>query len=361
MKKIYQQLKLATNQLRFLGILIFFSTSVFSQDLIIPKISLEWEPHVQYSMSLKRERLIQHLKAYDLKVNDFNNRCGKIAVENTSLISACKNESDALDKESDYIDKEVEIYKADFEYTEKIYKTYHTQKDLQAIQQKEMEKIIPVIITEVKKDIKKRNEIPNSNVIGIINSLKTKTPPPLPKKFDELESGDILLVAPEDLKGKVIMWGDRLTSLSTESRASHTITYLKEINGQKFFMDNLPFQGPSIISEKQLMEKYNSNMDVARLSGLAQPLNPEEAEKLFKAAIEMQSSNLNSRNTNYGVWGENNVVCSEASWVLINSAVGNKIPGTDFGIKSGISVKFSPADFYAMKQYFLITSLGSSK
>lgn len=362
MKQIYLPLKLTLNQLRFVGILIFFSTSVFSQELVIPKISSEWEPHVQYSMSLKRERLIQYLKTYDLKVNDFNNRCGKIAVENTSLIAACKNESDALDKESDYIDKEVAIYKADFEYTEKIYKAYHTQKDLQAIQQIEMEKIIPEIITEVKKDIGKRNEIPNSNVIGIINSLKTKAPPPLPKPFDKLESGDILLVAPDDLKGKVILWGDRIASLSTESKASHTITYLKEINGQKFFMDNLPFQGPTIISERQLMEKYNNNnMDVAKLSGLAQPLNPDEAEKLFKAAVEMQSSNLNSGNSNYGVRGDKNVVCSEASWALINAAIGNKIPGTDFGIKSGVSVQFSPADFYAMKQYFLITSLGSSK
>jgi len=198
---------------------------------------------------------------------------------------------------------------------------------------------------------------------GIYNTL-TNNAPPLPyKKFDELQSGDVLLVAPDDMVGKAIRWGDQLGSGSTESSASHTITYLKEVNGQKLFMDNLPSKGPTIISETQLREKYgNKNMDVAQLSsfGVAQPLNEVEADKLFKAAVKMQSDNINSGNSNYGIKGDNNMVCSEASWALINST-GRSIPGTDFGIKSTVGVNFSPADFYARKQYFLVTSLNMSK
>jgi len=198
---------------------------------------------------------------------------------------------------------------------------------------------------------------------GIYNTLSNNAPPLPYKNFDELQSGDVLLVAPDDMIGKAILWGDQIGSGSTESSASHTITYLKEVNGQKLFMDNLPLHGPTIISEKQLKEKYgNKNMDVAQLSrfGVAQPLSEAEAEKLFKAAVKMQSDNINSGNSNYGIKGDNNMVCSEASWALINST-GRTIPGTDFGIKSSVGVNFSPADFYARKQYFLITSLNMSK
>jgi hypothetical protein len=198
---------------------------------------------------------------------------------------------------------------------------------------------------------------------GIYNTLSNNAPPLPYKNFDELQPGDVILVAPDDIPGKAILWGDQIASGSTESAASHTITYLKEVNGQKLFMDNVPLHGPTIISEKQLKEKYGSrNMDVAQLSkfGIAQPLNEAEAEKLFKAAVKMQSDNINSGNSNYGVRGDNNMVCSEASWALINST-GRTIPGTDFGVKSKFDVNFSPADFYARKQYFLITSLNMSK
>jgi hypothetical protein len=228
-------------------------------------------------------------------------------------------------------------------------------------EQKKLDMMDTAWINLQKELIKDRKD--NKWANGISNSLSNNAPPLPYKKFDELQSGDVLLVAPDDMVGKVIRWGDQVGSGSKESSASHTITYLKEVNGQKLFMDNVPFQGPTIISEKQLKEKYgNKNMDVAQLSsfGVAQPLNEAESEKLFKAAVKMQSDNINSGNTNYGGWGKNDLVCSEASWALINST-GRTIPGTDFGIKSGVGVNFSPADFYARKQYFLITSLSMSK
>lgn len=356
MKKSFNRLGNPIIKSGFVAILLLLASLLSAQDLVIPKISSEWEPHTQYSMSVKRERLIAHLKAYDAKIMDFNARCGAIPIDNASLISACKQESAILDKESDLIDKEIEIYKADFDYTEKIYKAYKNQKENQAKQQKEIEAMLPGIIVEQKQLIQQRSQ--NKNAIGIINSYKNKIPPVPHKRFDELEPGDVLLVAPDDLIGHAIRLGDWMGSLSTESSASHTVTYLKEINGQKFFLDNTPFHGPIIISEKQLNEKYgNRNMDVAKTAflGVAEPLKPDEAEALFKAAVEMQAANLNSGNTNFGAWGKNDIVCSEASWTLINSTK-HKIPGTDFGIKSTI-VNFSPADFYAMKQYFLITPL----
>ncbi|MCU0414463.1 MAG: hypothetical protein MUE91_08710 [Ignavibacteriaceae bacterium] len=215
-----------------------------------------------------------------------------------------------------------------------------------------------------KKMLKDRLSYSNKWSAGLSNSLTSKVPPLPDKKFDELQSGDVLLIAPAtwDLS-KGIRWVDQLASGSSESAASHTVTYLKEVNGQKLFMDNQPFKGPTIISEKQLIETYgHRSMDVAQLStcGVAQPLNDLEAEKLFKVAVQMQSENLKAGNSNYGVWGKNDILCSESSWALIKAS-GRKISGTDFGIKSGIGVDFSPADFYAQKQYFLVTPLTMSK
>jgi len=240
-----------------------------------------------------------------------------------------------------------------------VFKTLDEPNDVMK-EPKKLDVLDTVWINLQKELIKDRKD--NKWANGIRNSLSNNAPPLPYKKFDELQSGDVLLVAPDDMVGKAIRWGDQIGSGSTESSASHTITYLKEVNGQKLFMDNVPFQGPTIISEKQLKEKYgNKNMDVAQLSsfGVAQPLNEAEAEKLFKAAVKMQSDNINSGNTNYGGWGKNDLVCSEASWALINST-GRTIPGTDFGIKRSFGVNFSPADFYAGKQYFLVTSLSMS-
>ena len=216
-----------------------------------------------------------------------------------------------------------------------------------------------------KKLLSKRLEQSNKWCSNLTNSLTLKVPPLPYKNFDELQPGDVLLIAPEDtdMLGKGIRWADHLGSGSTESSASHTVTFLKEVNGQKLFMDNLPSTGPTIISEKQFVEKYGQrSMDVAQLSkiGLADPLNDVEAEQLFKAAVKMQSNNLNSGNTNYGLKGEDQIVCSEASWTLIKAS-DRKISGTDFGIKKNIGINFSPADFYAQKQYFLVTPLNISK
>lgn len=54
------------------------------------------------------------------------------------------------------------------------------------------------------------------------------------------------------------------------SRVSHTVLYLREINGVKLFLDNQPNEGPRIISEEQLLKIYSrQNADVATI---AEPL-----------------------------------------------------------------------------------------
>jgi hypothetical protein len=216
--------------------------------------------------------------------------------------------------------------------------------------------------------IKKQNQLieqrlmkPNKYAAAIYNSLKTIAPPLPWKTFNELQPGDVLLI-----NGKLIAGVDNTFSSENSSNASHTVIYLKEINGKKFFLDNQPLEGPRIISEDEFLKRYSPRgTEVARL---AQPLNEKEGKKLFSAAVELAQKNNKklvnedtwfdkylSTDTNYGAWGKDNVVCSESDWALINN-VGRNIPKSGDWLKVKLGVDFSPAD-YKNSPYFLVTPL----
>jgi len=208
---------------------------------------------------------------------------------------------------------------------------------------------------------------------GIINSLQNNAPPLPYKKFDELESGDVILLAPNenDLGGQAVKLGTQLTDLSRASDASHTITYLKEVNGKKIFLDNMPGEGPKIKTEDQIHREYDSrDATVAKsaINGVAQPLRPDEAQYLYEKALELAKKELDAEKgiaysvfgqTNYGL-GKDNLVCSGASWELLKST-GRELPISRSWIINKTGIDFSPADFYNNTQYFLVTPLSMSK
>ena len=212
-----------------------------------------------------------------------------------------------------------------------------------------------------KQIIEQRLAKPNKYANAIYKSLKTNAPPLPWKTFNELASGDVLLLEGEGFS-KAITGADNLISTS-ESRASHTVLYLKEVNGKKLFLDNQPGVGPRVISEDLFMATYGHRG--AEVAKLAQPLNPKEAKKLFTAAMELAQKNnkeiVNNwfgkplPNTNYGIWGKDNVVCSEADWAIINAG-GRNIPKSGDRIKVAAGVDYSPADF-SNSQFFLVTPL----
>jgi hypothetical protein len=217
--------------------------------------------------------------------------------------------------------------------------------------------------------IQQRLKEPNKTAGEIKRSLMANVPPLPGKTFSQLQPGDVLLIEPEDgpLKNiNPIALGDNVvTSGGNRSIASHTVTYLKEVNGTKLLMDNQPGQGPLIITEEEFQKTYgHRGVDVATLGKLAEPLNKKEADDLFHKAVEMAQKNrkdiANSwfgkplQGTNYGVRGED-VVCSEASWALIKAG-GQFLPQSPDRIKVENSIDFSPADFYN-SPYFIVTPL----
>ena len=228
-------------------------------------------------------------------------------------------------------------------------------------EQNDFEKLNAEWVKKQKQLIEQRIREPNKYASAISKSLKTNAPPPW-KTFNELQAGDVLL-----MEGKGISSADnKLSNGHVASRASHTVLYLKEVNGRKLFLDNQPGEGPRIISEDEFLRLYGQRgADVAKL---AQPLNKKEGKALFSAAVDMAQKNnqklINKdtwfgkyllNDTNYGAWGDNNVVCSEADWAVINAA-GRTIPNSDNKLKLFLGLNFSPSDFYN-SPYFLVTPL----
>ena len=230
--------------------------------------------------------------------------------------------------------------------------------------------------------ILKRLEANNPDCDNLYKSLKTNVPPPPAiKTFANLEIGDVILIdrgsksetdllnAKDKLLSYAINAADELGSGTTISKASHSLIYLKEINGKKMFLDNVPDKGPHIISEDEYLYLYGNKeanvAQLAQLAHLAQPLQKEQYEKVYEVARKLadDQSKMNNeqiknspwiKGSKYGLVGSD-MVCSESSrWVLIQA--GFKIPGTDDKLKQKVGVDFSPADF-CKSEYFIITPL----
>ena len=217
--------------------------------------------------------------------------------------------------------------------------------------------------------IQQRLQEENKRASAVSASLKIKVPPLPFKKFGELQVGDVLLIAPDDRKGYFIRGGDNVLSggkvtdvvlfKKRISQASHTIIYVREINGKKFFLDNQSKEGPRIVSEDTVRQRYGSRgAEVARLVG--EPLSEKQAATLYQEAKKMAAKNVEKTKegnrydtSNYGVWGDNDVVCSEADWALIN-ATGRNIPESGEQLKAKLDVHWSPAN-YSKSEYFLVT------
>lgn len=224
--------------------------------------------------------------------------------------------------------------------------------------------------------IRKRTDLPNKQAKEIIRSFKTSEPPNPVKNISNLAPGDVILVAPVPMKGRLkdegwqhfkdvlisngIQLLDRWGSDNWSSPASHAAIFLGEHNGRRWYLDNTGAHGPVIKEEQGFLKEYGQRrMDVATLVG--QPLSRHEGQELWKGAHELRNT------TTYGIWANDKMVCSEASrWLLLRA--GRRVPETEsankksFGIDTGLSKKrfinFSPADFYEEQQYFIVHQLG---
>ncbi len=223
--------------------------------------------------------------------------------------------------------------------------------------------------------IQKRTDRPNAQAQKILRSFRTEEPPNPVKNIENLDPGDVVLVAPVPMKARLkdenlqhfkdvmqsnaINLLDRWASDNWSSPASHAAIFLGERNGKRWYLDNTMAHGPAIKEEKEFLKEYGERrMDVATLVG--QPLSKHEGQEIWKGAHEMRNT------TKYGLWADDRMVCSESSrWLLVRA--GRRIPetesgnknvlGTDTGLNKKQFVKFSPSDFYDNQQHFVIHQL----
>jgi hypothetical protein len=246
-----------------------------------------------------------------------------------------------------------------------------------AREKEEFEKMNAAWMRNQKMLIQQRLDGRNKWCSSIYASLKTKEPPFPGKGFNELQPGDVLLISPDDAISSTIRFADRLSSWEWKSPASHTLIFLKAVNGKKLFLDNVSGAqaseaaglGPRVITGEQFLKLYgHRDVNVAQLVNsfhVLQPLNKEEAAKLWGAARDLgikeladerkKAGNLVDK-TDFGLYGDDNMVCSEASrWALIKA--GRPISETDSPFKKLIGVYYGPANFYSDEQHFLVTTL----
>jgi hypothetical protein len=252
-------------------------------------------------------------------------------------------------------------------------KTYNaTAKEEIAKVMVELEKMDPVTMGNEKKLIAQRQVETNPWCNSIVRSLKIKAPPLPDKMFAQLQPGDVLLIAPEKTltvglwTGYYINLFDKLSSWEWKSWASHTLIFLKEVKGVKLFLDNLPGEGPRIKTEDAIIKEYG-----ARAIDIAQPLSKVDGTGLWTAARELGIKQITAdlkklgnpelvrrinKWTYYGLYGNDNMVCSEADrWVLIQA--GLKIADTESPFKKLMGIYYGPANFYSDEQHFLVTPL----
>jgi len=187
----------------------------------------------------------------------------------------------------------------------------------------------------------------------------------------------VLLVNKEGIAGYAIWAADTISS-ATGSPASHTVLFLKEVNGVKLFLDNTSGLqtgeaagvGPHIITGETFLRLYgHRGAGVAELASpdfdVAQPLSHSQAQKLWDVASGVARKELADERqkegnlidkTDYGFWGDD-MVCSDASrWALVKST-GRSIPPSRSPLKKLLNISFGPANFFGDRQDFIITPL----
>lgn len=239
------------------------------------------------------------------------------------------------------------------------------------LEQVEYESMNDAWLQRQRQTIEARLKNPNPYAEEIYRSLKTQAPPALPDTgYDQLQPGDVLLISPEsenlwDRLRDTSWWitaGDSISS-AENSPASHTVLYLKEVNGKKLFLDNTSEKGAHVIDEREFLKTYGHRKALA--ASVAQPLNEEESGQLWHAAKEMvkneagiqqRSSGKYFDQSGYGLYGNENMVCSEASrWALVRA--GRDIPESASPFKKALGIDYGPANFFSDRHAFIITPL----
>ena len=199
-----------------------------------------------------------------------------------------------------------------------------------------------------------------------INSLTPLPPTAALTRLSALSAGDVLLVAPvnvqhsaaEYVKGELISLGDYgvraitafanggLASATSVQRSdiSHSLTFIREVNGHMLFLDH-DTKGTRVIDDRQFLKEYGM-----REMMVARPQEIVDGRQLWEAAHD-----LGTKERGYGVTGDK-VVCSQMCAIAVARAT-----KTDYTAGNLGPIDVTPGDFYDktgnVGKHFVVTRL----
>lgn len=357
-----------------LGMFILSRSSAAAQDVleevtVVPEgISDErYEELIQQKEVLDSER-----EALSSEIDEFNADCGGVLSSDEAKLADCRTRQEAIEERiTAYNDAlssyETVIDEAEAESEVMQVKNYSKIKVQEGIDDLDIRE---ELLDDFSVVVNQRTVQPNPQASQILQALgEDRIPDNIVKDFSDLKSGDVILVGTDpvqelsrrEILDAVESYGirfvDRLSSWKWDSPASHTAIFLKEYNGELWFLDNTTEAGTVIISEKEMLRRYSHRL--MNVASVEQPLSQEEGQKLWEAAKEISGKRKHSGiidRTNYGIIGSDNMVCSEVSrWLLLQA--GRDIPETASPLKKIVGVNYGPGSFYENDQYFIVTPL----
>ena len=201
--------------------------------------------------------------------------------------------------------------------------------------------------------------------------------PPKPeaiRSLGALKAGEIILVNSEKPGGFAdLVQGflDRkISGRRHRAPASHAFVYLGMSGGSRLFLDNQLGEGPRIIGETEFRQRYSH-----RQLFTARPTMPLDGTELFRAAVDYARSNEAAIKrghglfgTKYGVFGKDNLVCSETALFAVARASKGALASLTHDLRAKKRfdiIQVTPGDIYDQdgNGYFTVRplQLGSSR
>lgn len=176
--------------------------------------------------------------------------------------------------------------------------------------------------------------------------------------LNNLEPGDVVLLAPTDATGRIIVEADRFARMAesfatgdvmqayaTDRRdVAHAVTVVKRVAGQLLILDHT-LGGSRMLGERDFQRLYGG-----RPYYVARPRDAVDGRTLWSTARDAALQ----RKSDYGLFGEK-AVCSERAAVCVARATGRAEPH-----RLG-PVDMTPADFFDREgrgKYFVIMPFG---
>lgn len=344
----------------------------------LPLVPSYLSPRLRDSLVTVRAALDARLLAYRAKKAAYDSRCGGlIPAEATARIAACNAEYATVIPEATLLGKEKSGFVAFVAHLDSLNAANPRWAQVDPVAPNEPPS--PVIDEESqyfanpiawydKQALSVRHAVYLNKkwTSEVLKAIKDLTAPPPLTDLSALSAGDVLLVRPvsanhdviEHVKGKAIALGDYelraisafangglLNAASVQySDISHSLTFIREVNGHMLFLDH-DTKGTRVIDETQFYRDYGvRDMLVAR------PQDVVDGRELWKAAHDLA---LNQRG--YGVTGDK-VVCSQMCAIAVARATKTEYTAGNLG-----PIDITPGDFYDKSgnagKHFVVTRL----